>query len=236
MKAVILAGGKGTRLYPYTLVLPKPLVPIGPKSVLEILIRRLKKFGFDEIIISIGYLGSLIKSLCGDGSRWGINISYCEEPEPLGTIGPLTLIEDKLKETFLVCNGDIITDLDIYKFIEFHKEKGGIATVATTKCKTKISLGVIRCNGDSEIISFTEKPEMEYLVSMGIYLFEPEIFNYISKGSPFGVDDLMKTLLFKNIPVYSYIDGGYWFDIGRQEDFRRAQDEFMKNPEKILGD
>ena len=144
--------------------------------------------------------------------------------------------EDKLKETFLVCNGDIITDLDIYKFIEFHKEKGGIATVATTKCKTKISLGVIRCNGDSEIISFTEKPEMEYLVSMGIYLFEPEIFNYISKGTPFGFDDLMKTLLFKNIPVYSYIDGGYWFDIGRQEDFRRAQDEFMKNPEKILGD
>jgi len=236
MKAVILAGGKGTRLYPYTLVLPKPLVPIGPKSVLEILIRRLKKFGFDEIIISIGYLGSLIKSLCGDGSRWGINICYCEEPEPLGTIGPLTLIEDKLKETFLVCNGDIITDLDIYKFIEFHKEKGGIATIATTKCKTKISLGVIRCNGDSEIISFTEKPEMEYLVSMGIYLFEPEIFNYISKGTPFGFDDLMKTLLFKNIPVYSYIDGGYWFDIGRQEDFRRAQDEFMKNPEKILGD
>lgn len=236
MKAVILAGGKGTRLHPYTLVLPKPLVPIGPKSVLEILIRRLRKFGFDEIIISIGYLGSLIRSLCGDGSKWGINISYCEEPEPLGTIGPLTLVEDRLTETFLVCNGDVITDLDIYKFIEFHKKKDVIATIATTKCKTKISLGVLECNGDSEIMNFIEKPEREYLASMGIYLFEPEVFNYIPKNVPFGFDDLMRAFLFNKVPVYSYVDGGYWLDIGRQEDFRKAQDEFAKNPEKILGD
>ena len=236
MKAVILAGGKGTRLYPYTLVLPKPLVPIGPKSVLEILIRRLRKFGFDEIIISIGYLGSLIRSLCGDGSKWGINISYCEEPEPLGTIGPLTLVEDRLTETFLVCNGDVITDLDIYNFIEFHKKKDVIATIAATKCKTKISLGVLECNGDSEIMNFIEKPEREYLASMGIYLFEPEVFNYIPKNVPFGFDDLMRAFLFKKVPVYSYVDGGYWLDIGRQEDFRKAQDEFAKNPEKILGD
>jgi NDP-sugar pyrophosphorylase family protein len=235
MKAVILAGGKGTRLYPYTLVLPKPLVPIGPKAVLEILIRRLRKFGFEEIIISVGYLGSLIMTLCGDGSKWGTNISYCEESEPLGTIGPLTLMQDKLTEMFLVCNGDIITDLNIYKFIEFHKEKGGIATIATIKRRTKISLGVLECN-NGKIVNFIEKPENEYLASMGIYLFEPEIFNYIPKKVPFGFDDLMRTLLFEDVSVHSYVNGALWLDIGRHEDFKIAQEEFAKNPEKILGD
>lgn len=236
MKAIILAGGRGTRLRPHTLILPKPLIPIGDRPVLELIIRRLRKFGFTEIIITIGYLGSLIKTLCGDGNGWGTNISYSEESEPLGTIGPLTLIDGRLKETFLVCNGDIITDLDIHKFVRFHKAKGGIVTIATIKRKIKIRLGVFECDGNDKIADFVEKPEHEYLASMGIYLFEPEIFNYIPKGIPFGFDDLMRTLITENIPVYVYTHNGYWLDIGIEEDFRKAQNEFEKHREGIMGD
>lgn len=235
MKAIILAGGRGTRLRPHTLVLPKPLIPVGDKPVLELLIRRLRKFGFREIIITIGYMGSFIRTLCGNGDRWGINISYSEESEPLGTIGPLTLIDGRLKETFLVCNGDIITDLNIDKFVQFHKARGGIVTVATIRRKVKIRLGVFKCDGDHKIADFVEKPENEYLASMGIYLFEPEIFNYIPKGITFGFDELMRTLIAENIPVYIYIHNGYWLDIGIEEDFKRAQNEFEEHRERIMG-
>jgi mannose-1-phosphate guanylyltransferase len=236
MKAVILAGGRGTRLRPYTMVLPKPLIPIGNQPVLELLVKRLRKFGFSEIIITTGYLGSLIKALCGDGSRWGVKISYTDEKEPLGTIGPLTLIDGHLKGTFLVTNGDIVTDLDFRKFVEFHKEKGGIATIATFRKRVKLDLGVIECNELHRIVGFSEKPEKEYLVSMGAYLFEPEILDYVPRNIPFGFDDLMHTLISHNVPVCSYIHNGYWLDIGRKEDFKKAQKEFNLYRERILGD
>jgi len=236
MKAVILAGGRGTRLRPHTLVLPKPLVPVGEKPVLELLIQRLKKFGLEEVIITIGYLGGLIRAFCGDGNKWGMNISYSEEKEPLGTIGPLTLIEDQLRETFLLCNGDIITDLDIFKFMALHKEKGGIATVAIVRRKVKIDLGVLECHDGNRVASFVEKPEREYLASLGIYLFEPQLFDYVPKNVPFGFDDLMNTLLSKDIPIYSYLHSGYWLDIGIEEDFKRAQREFEAHRERIMGD
>jgi mannose-1-phosphate guanylyltransferase len=236
MKAVILAGGRGTRLRPYTMVLPKPLIPVGNQPVLELLIKRLRKFGFSEVIITTGYLGSLIKVLCGDGSRWGINIFYSEEKEPMGTIGPLTLINGQLKETFLVTNGDVVTDLDFRKFVEFHKSKGGIATIATFRKKIKLDLGVLECNEGQWIVNFLEKPEKEYLVSMGIYLFEPEVLRYVPNNVPFGFDDLMHTLIANNMPVYSYIHNGYWLDIGIKEDFKRAQKEFNLYRERILGD
>jgi len=236
VKTVILAGGRGTRLRPHTLVLPKPLVPIGDRPVLELLIQRLKKFGLDDIIITLGHLGGLIEAFCGNGNKWGMNISYSEEKEPLGTIGPLTLIEDQLKETFLVCNGDIITDLNIFKFIDFHKEKGGIATVATTRRKVKIDLGVLECDDEHRVANFMEKPENEYLASLGIYLFEPQLFDYVPKNVPFGFDDLMNTLLSKDIPIYTYIHNGYWLDIGIEEDFKRAQREFEENRDRVIGD
>jgi NDP-sugar pyrophosphorylase family protein len=236
MKAVILAGGRGTRLHPHTLVLPKPLIPIGDKPVLELLIRRLRKFGFEEIIITVGYLGSLIRALCGDGNTWGVNISYSEENQPLGTVGPLTLIERELRQTFLVCNGDIVTDLDLFKFIQFHKEKGGIATIAATRREVKIELGVFECDDDHRMANFMEKPEKEYLASMGIYLFESEILKYVPKGISFGFDDLMHTLMAKNSPVYIYVHNGYWLDIGIEEDFRKAQREFEEHRERIIGD
>jgi len=236
VKAVILAGGEGTRLLPYTFVLPKPLMPIGDRAILELLIRRLKKFGFREIIISIGYLGNLIKALCGDGNKWGITISYSEEDQPLGTIGPLTLINGGLGQTFLVCNGDTLTDLNMNRFLQFHKEKGGIATIAGIKREVKIGLGVFECDGDHRIESFMEKPRREYLASMGIYLFEPEILTYVPQGIPFGFNDLMYALLSEGVPIYSYIHDGYWFDIGIEEDFKRAQREFEEHRERITED
>ena len=236
MKAVILAGGRGTRLRPYTLVLPKPLVPIGDKPVLELLIQRLKKFGFEEIVITLGHLGGLIRAFCGNGDKWGLNISYSEEKEPLGTIGPLALLEDQLKGTFLVCNGDIITDLNIFQFMDFHKEKGGIATVAITRRREKINLGVFECDDGHRVGKFEEKPENEYLASMGIYLFEPRLFDCVPKNVPFGFDDLMNTLISKDIPVYGYLHNGYWLDVGIEEDFRRAQREFETYRERVMGD
>src|ERR1700756_2633056 len=156
MKTVILAGGRGTRLRPYTMVLPKPLVPVGNQPVLELLIKRLRKSGLSEIIITTGYLGSLIKALCGDGSKWGVNILYSEEKEPMGTIGPLALINGQLKETFLVTNGDVVTDLDFRKLVEFHKKKGGVATIATFRKKVKLDLGVLECNEGQCIVNFME--------------------------------------------------------------------------------
>lgn len=234
MKAIIMAGGEGTRLHPYTMVLPKPLIPIGNKAILELLIKRLEKFGFSEVIICIGYLGNLIKALVGDGNRWGTKISFSEEKQPLGTMGPLTLVNKKPTETFLVCNGDTLTDLNLHRFLQFHKKKGGIATIAGIKREIKIGLGTFELDGDDRIGDFVEKPKKEYFASMGIYLFEPQIFNYIPKQVPFGFDDLMYTLISEAIPIYSYIHDGYWFDIGIEEDCRTAQREFGEDVDRLL--
>jgi mannose-1-phosphate guanylyltransferase len=234
MKAIIMAGGEGTRLHPYTMVLPKPLIPIGNKAILELLIKRLEKFGFSEVIICIGYLGSLIKALVGDGNRWGTKISFSEEKEPLGTMGPLTLVNKKPTDTFLVCNGDTLTDLNLHRFLQFHKKKGGIATIAGIKREIKLGLGTFELDGDDRIGDFVEKPKKQYFASMGIYLFEPQIFKYIPKKVPFGFDDLMYTLISEAIPIYSYIHDGYWFDIGIEDDCRTAQREFGEDTDRLL--
>ncbi|MGA2402121.1 MAG: nucleotidyltransferase family protein [Syntrophobacteraceae bacterium] len=190
MKAVIQAGGKGTRLRPYTLVLPKPLMPVGDLPVIEMLLKWLRRSGIEDAFVTIGYLGHLIRSLCGDGAQWGMNICYSEEPEPLGTIGPLLLIREHLTETFLVLNGDLITDLDLRDFIAHHKKRGGLITIATTEKSIKIDLGVLDGN-NGHVTSFREKPELKFRVSMGVYCIEPKILELIPKGVPFGFDDLM---------------------------------------------
>ncbi len=234
MKAVIQAGGKGTRLRPYTLILPKPLMPVGELPVIEMLLKWLRRSGIEEVYITIGYLGHLIRSLCGDGSQWGMQIAYSEEPEPLGTIGPLLLIREMLDDTFLVLNGDLITDLSLRTFASFHHEKAGLVTVATTKKNVKIDLGVIE-NDDGRICGFREKPSMDFTVSMGIYCMEPEILDLIPKGVPFGFDNLMHTMLDRNLPVYMYSHDGCWMDIGRAEDFQKAQEDFQQSETAMLG-
>lgn len=234
MKTVILAGGSGTRLRPYTLVLPKPLMPVGEMPVLEILLRWLRRSGVCEVYLATGYLGQLIRSLCGDGSQWGLKIHYCQEKEPLGTVGPLKVLKDGLDETFMVVNGDLITDLDIRSFRKFHKEKGGIMTVGVFNKPVKVDMGVIE--GTNGVVSkFREKPSINFLVSMGVYCMEPEILEHIPAGVAFGFDDLILTLLDKNIQVNKYKHDGFWMDIGRPADFQEAQEQFGTIRQKILG-
>jgi NDP-sugar pyrophosphorylase family protein len=223
MKAVIQSGGKGTRLKPYTMILPKPLMPIGSKPVLELLLKWLRRNGSQDVYITTGYLGHLIRSVCGDGKQWDIRINYTEEPEPLGTIGPLNLLRDKLDGTFLVINGDILTDLSLNAFVAFHRQQGSALTVATATRTIKIDFGLIEDTA-GRVTRFKEKPVLSHLVSMGIYCMEPEVLDHIPPGMPFGFDDLMLCMLDKKIPVSTFKHNGLWLDIGRVEDFQRAQD------------
>lgn len=234
MKAVIQAGGKGTRLRPFTLALPKPLMPVGGLPVIERLLKWLCRNGVREVCVTIGYLGHLIRALCGDGSHWDMKITYSEEPEPLGTVGPLQLIGEQLGETFLMLNGDLISDLKLRDFVAFHRRHGGLLTIAATKKDVKIDLGVIESD-DARVTAFREKPTMSFYVSMGIYCMEPTILDLIPKGVPFGFDDLMLEMLEQDLPVCMYKHDGLWMDIGRKEDFLRAQEMFMENSKFNLG-
>lgn len=233
MKAVIQAGGKGTRLRPYTLILPKPLMPVGNLPVIEMLLKWLRRNDIETAYVTTGYLGHLLRALCGDGSQWGMNVSYCEEPEPLGTVGALNLIgSEKLNETFLMLNGDLVTDLDLQAFQKHHKERGEMVSVAVTEKNVKIDLGVIN-TWDGRIRTFEEKPVLNFKVSMGVYCMEPEVLKLIPKGVPFGFDNLMHAMLSRGLPVNVYEHHGMWMDIGRPEDFLKAQD--LVGDEGLLG-
>jgi mannose-1-phosphate guanylyltransferase len=231
MKAVIQAGGKGTRLRPYSLVLPKPLMPIGEWPVIETLLKWLRRNNITQVYITIGYLGHLIRTACGNGNQWGLEIVYSEEPEPLGTVGPLRLISEQLDDTFIMLNGDLITDLNLRSLILFHHSNKGMITIATTKHKINTNLGIIENenNGSNRVSNFREKPVINFRVSMGIYCIEPSVIDLIPEGVPFGFDDLMYIMLDKNLPVYTYEHEGYWLDLGRTEDFLKAQKEFCDN-------
>jgi len=226
MKALILAGGKGSRLQPYTTIIPKPLMPIGDKAILEIVVKQLKNSGFDEILMSIGHLGELIMAFFSDGSKYNVNIKYIKEEKPLGTAGPLSLIKDDLDGPFLMMNGDVLTDLDYSKLIDYHKKMGNIATVALNKRVINIDFGVTEINENNQIIGYKEKPIIDYLVSMGVYIFEERILEYIEDKKYFDLPDLINKLLSNGETVNGYVFDGYWLDIGRHDDYERANKEF----------
>lgn len=222
MKAVILAGGKGTRLSPYTTVLPKPLVPIGDRPILEIVITWLREAGIREMVVSVGHLAELIRAFFGNGEKWGVRLDYIIEDEPLGTIGPLSLMSD-LGEHFLVLNGDVLTDLDVGAMYEDHRQSDATLTVATYRREVNIDFGVLRYNpGSLRIEGFEEKPTIPYDVSMGVYLLRKRCLEFVPRGRHFGFDQLVLTLLEKGEPVRSYPHSGRWLDIGRPEDYDRA--------------
>jgi len=233
MKVVILAGGKGTRLYPYTVVLPKPLVPIGDFPILEVMLKQLKNCNLTDITMAVGHLGNLIQTYFGDGKKFGVNIEYSFEEKPLGTVGPLTLISG-LDETFMVTNGDLLTTLQHLSLIDYHKKEKPIATVAAQKRSVDVDFGVIQRNNDDHMVRYIEKPTLSYTVSMGIYVFEPEIVNFIPKGKRFDFPDLMQLLLEKDEKVSIYNSTDFWLDIGRPDDYQKAVEEFEKNKEKFL--
>ena len=225
MRAVILCGGKGTRLRPYTTVLPKPLMPIGDMPILEVVMRQLKHAGATRVTIAVGYLAELLQAFFGNGDRFNLSIDYSMEEEPLGTVGPLTLIPD-LDETFIMMNGDVLTDLDYEDLIAHHKNSGAVATIATYERKVKIDFGVIETDEKGLLNDYIEKPEFDYRVSMGVYVFEPEVLKYLKKGARLDFPDLVKILMADNRPVISYPFAGYWLDMGRPDDYERAIDEF----------
>jgi NDP-mannose synthase len=233
MQAIILAGGKGRRLMPYTTVLPKPLMPIGDYSILEVILRQLKHAGFSKVTICTGYLHELIHAYLNSNKTLGLEISYTHEDMPLGTIGPLRLIED-LDDTFLVMNGDILTDIDYTKLTNSHRKNKAIATVATYQRDVYIDFGVLEKNDENRIIAFREKPSYHFDVSMGIYVFSKRILDLVPENSPFGFDQLMYALTEAKAPVFSYAHTGYWLDIGRPDDYARSIEEFEKYKDRFL--
>ena len=236
MKAVVLAGGKGTRLAPYTTILPKPLMPIGDMPILEIILQQMKKAGISEVIITVGHLAELLRTFFKDGERFGLKIEYSIEEIPLGTAGPLSLVAPSLGETFLVANGDVLTTLDLRDLVSTHRQSGAIATIASHARLVKINLGVLQVDGSDELTGYIEKPTFDYLVSMGIYVFEPEVLQYITYNNYLDFPELVLNLIGNGERVMSYRFDGYWQDLGRPDDYEQAVQEFDRLRPQILGE
>ncbi|AVH94504.1 MULTISPECIES: nucleotidyltransferase family protein [Streptomyces] len=234
MHAVILAGGKGVRLRPYTTALPKPLVPIGDEhAILEIVLRQLSRAGFTHCTLAIGHLGEIIRAYVGDGSQWGLSIDYATEENPLGTMGPLLNLRDRLPEHFLVMNGDVLTDLDYADVLRRHEVSGAPLTIATYARKVHIDFGVLTTD-DSRVVAFTEKPSIDYRVSMGVYGVSRKTLDAYTPGLPLGFDELVLDLLAAETPPHAYDFDGYWLDIGRPDDYDRANAEFTSRKSLLL--
>ena len=234
MQAVLMAGGKGTRLRPFTNVLPKPLVPIGEISILELVLRQLRHFGFEDIIIAVGHKAELIMAVIGDGSRLGLRIRYNHEESPRGTIGALAEMEG-LEENFLVMNGDICTDMNFADILLNHASSGVTATVATFPRREQIELGVIKLDEQQQyVVSFEEKPTLDVFVSMGVNAFNKSVLDLIPPSSYFGVDSLVLKMIREQIPIRSHQFDGVWHDIGRPDDYQRVLNEYEENPHLLL--
>ncbi|MBN2863680.1 MAG: NTP transferase domain-containing protein [Bacteroidales bacterium] len=225
MKAVILAGGLGTRLKPFTEIIPKPLLPVGEKSILEIQIARLKKYRFEEIYLATNYKSEYIENYFGDGSRYGVKLYISREDKPLGTVGPLLLLKDKLQEPFLVMNGDILSLIDFGDLYDFACKQSSILTISIKKEITPFAFGNIFFDGDT-VTDIQEKPDIIMYILAGIYVMKPEIFEIIPQNAYFGMDHLIKKMLGEGRIVTKYDLKDYWLDIGRLNDYEKAQEDY----------
>lgn len=228
MKAVILAGGLGTRLKPFTEVIPKPLLPIGEKAVLEIQIEHLKKHGVNEIYLATNYKSNYIENFFGDGSRYGVELIISREETPLGTVGPLTLLKNKLKEPFIVMNGDVLSNINFTNFYKFTNEKDTLLSISVKKIIMPYDFGNIFFKDDF-VTGIEEKPDIITYALAGIYIMKPEIFSLIPDNTYFGMDTLIKNMLSSQLPIAKYELSEYWLDIGRIDDYETAQEDFNKN-------
>lgn len=224
-RAVVLAGGRGTRLHPYTVVIPKPLVPVGDLPILEIIIRQLARHGFRHVTLAVNHQAELIRAFFGDGTKWGIEIDYSLEDKPLSTMGPLKLIQN-LPENFLVMNGDILTDLNFRKFAAHHVVNGNVFTIASHRREERIDYGVLDVGGHGYLAGFKEKPSMSYQVSMGIYMVSQKALDLIPENTHYGFDNLMHDLIVAGMPAAVHIHDGQWLDIGRPDDYASAVERF----------
>jgi NDP-sugar pyrophosphorylase family protein len=235
IRAVVLAGGRGTRLAPFTAVLPKPLVPLGDMPVLEVLLRRLAQAGVARATLAVNHLASLIEAYFGDGSKLGIAIDYVTEDQPLGTAGPLAGI-DGLDRSFLVVNGDLLTDLDFAALAAAHRQSGAVATIGLSRREIKLDFGIVEIDERGMVVDYLEKPTHDHLISMGAYVMEPAVLEHVERGRRLDLPDLVRALVGAKRRVASYVHQGYWLDIGRPEDYSRAQDDFPKLRARFFGD
>lgn len=220
---VILAGGRGTRLRPYTATLPKALVPLGDRAVLEILLAGMRRQGFRNFILSVGHLAHLIEAYFGDGSRFGVRIRYVRENRPLGTIGPLSLLPVRdAHDPCLALNADLVTDLDFRRLLRHHARTGFAATIAVVRRRVGIDFGVVRIRRSARLNGWNEKPSLEFDVSAGVDVIGPEALATLVPGRPLDRPTFFTRLLRRRIPVGVYLHKGSWLDIGRPEDYETA--------------
>lgn len=236
-RVVILAGGKGTRLLPFTITFPKPLVPIGDMPILEILLRRLHRAGFRDVTLTLGHLSELIRAFVSQhvsGALPDLKISYVTEDDPTGTAGSLSLVPG-LADTFLVANGDLLTNLNFSDLVRFHKASGAELTIASHVNRVKIDFGVLELDGAGRLANYVEKPEMVYRVSMGVYIYEPSVLDLIPHGQYLDFPTLVLKLIEQQRQVAIYPFEGLWLDIGRPEDYAKAQELYAEAPKEFLG-
>lgn len=238
MKAIVLAGGKGTRLRPFTHVLPKPLMPLGesePMPILEVVLRQLARYGFDDVTIITGYLTELIEAFCGNGRRFGTRVSYRREVHPLGTAGGLVLVE-RPREPVLVLNGDILTTLDFGAMASFHRSQNASATIASFPRTVKIDFGVLDFGDDPHVLAgYREKPEFSFQVSMGLYMLDSAAWDYLSPGRELSMPDLLEQMRADGLPVHCFRQECTWLDIGRHDDYASATEIFDSRRGDFLG-
>lgn len=232
-RAVILAGGRGTRLKPYTVVLPKPLMPVGDYPILEIIVRQLSRHGFSHITLAVSHQANLIKAFFGDGQAWGVKIDYSVESTPLSTIAPLVLIPD-LPEHFILMNGDVLTDLDLCEFWSEHVAANRLFTIAAARREHSAEYGVLHTDDANILVGFEEKPITKYLVSMGVYVVSKEVLSLIPQAQKYGFDDLMADMLARSAQVQVWPYSGYWLDIGRPDDYVQAIEDFENRKQIFL--
>jgi NDP-sugar pyrophosphorylase family protein len=225
MKALLLAGGRGTRLHPYTTIIPKPLMPVGNRPILEILLLQLRAVGIIEVIIAVGYLGHLLRAYFGDGSRLGIRLSYVDEVTPLGTAGPIGVAFDQLDDEFLLMNGDLLTTLNFEKLLQFHSQQGADATIGTYRREVKIDFGVLRIDREQRLLNYEEKPVLDYFVSMGVYVLNKKaVASFVRPARRIDTPELMLALLADQKRISCFQDDCYWLDIGRPDDYQLANE------------
>ncbi len=222
MKAVILAGGEGRRLLPYTTTFPKPMMPLGNRPMLEILVRQLGANGIREIIVATGYLDEIIRTYFGDGSALDASITYSKESRPLGTAGPLDLVRDQLTATFLLINGDVLADLDFTRLARVHRERAADVTIVLARRTEMIDFGLVEIDAQQRFVAWNEKPVLEHLVSAGIYLVEPRVLAHLPADATINLPDFIVSLAAAGCTLCAYVHEGYWLDIGRPADYEQA--------------
>ena len=235
MKALILVGGKGTRLKPYTNTIPKPLLPVGEKPILEIILMQLKNFGINEVVLAVGHMSQLFESFFGDGSRLEMKVSYTFEDKPVGTAGAIAYAIDSFEKDFIVMNGDLLTTLNYRKMFEEHQKRGASGTIAISKREVKMDFGIVEIDKDGMLVDYIEKPSYYYNFGMGVNILNVDhVRPFLTKGEYLDMPQLMLLLKESGLNVLSYQEDCFWLDMGRPDDYDEANKVFIERQSEFL--